>query len=252
MAAENSAAKNSTDRAELRFPAALLSGLRRRVAAAQVNTRVGDIDGNVELRGTAPQIYINGRPAPMEGESLQLFLQQFPADRIDRIEVLPNPSARFQAEGSGGIVNIVLKRGVRLGLSGNVFANAGSRGELGTGARATYQAGDVTFQGGTSARFTRTETSTAELRENLLADPITLLEQESASDRAGNSGNLDLEVEYSLSERTRLTGQSRFSGNFSDADRFTSGGRPGPGRRPPRPRPGPRTARGSSRRRASP
>ena len=57
-----------------------------------------DIDGNVELRGNTPQIYINGRPAPMEGESLQLFLQQFPADRIDRIEVIPNPSARFQAE----------------------------------------------------------------------------------------------------------------------------------------------------------
>src|SRR5690606_24566980 len=66
------------------------------------------------------------------------------------------------------------------------------------------------------------ETSTAELRENLLADPITLLEQESISDRAGNSGNFDLEIEYSLSERTRVTAQSRLNGNLSDADRTTS------------------------------
>src|SRR5690606_30055510 len=175
----------------------------------------------VTLRGNAPTIYINGRPAPMRGESLAVFLQQFPAENIQSIEVMPNPSARYEAEGAGGIVNIVLKRGVRLGLTGNVFANGGSRGEVGTGARATYQAGDLTIQGGSSARFTRTETSTAELRENLLADPITLLEQESISDRAGNSGNFDLEIEYSLSERTRVTAQTRLDGNLADADRTT-------------------------------
>ena len=190
-------------------------------ALGQVPELEVDINGEVTLRGNAPAIYINGRPAPMRGESLAVFLQQFPAENIQSIEVMANPSARYEAEGAGGIVNIVLKRGVRLGLTGNVFANAGSRGELGTGARATYQAGDLTVQGGTSARFSRTETSTAELRENLLADPITLLEQESVSDRAGNSGNFDLEVEYALSERTRLTAQTRLDGNLADADRTT-------------------------------
>ena len=191
-------------------------------ALGQVPDLEVDENGEVTLRGNAPTIYINGRPAPMRGESLAVFLQQFPAENIQSIEVMPNPSARYAAEGAGGIVNIVLKRGVRLGLSGNVFANAGSRGELGTGARATYQAGDITLQGGTSARFTRTETSTAELRENLLADPITLLEQETISDRGGNSGNLDLEIEYSFSERTRLTAQTRVDGTMADADRLTS------------------------------
>jgi iron complex outermembrane recepter protein len=190
-------------------------------ALGQVADLEVDINGEVTLRGNAPTIYINGRPAPMQGEALAVFLQQFPAENIQSIEVMANPSARYEAEGAGGIVNIVLKRGVRLGLTGNVFANAGSRGELGTGARGTYQAGDLTIQGGTSARFSRTETSTAELRENLLADPITLLEQESISDRAGNSGNVDLEVEYSLSERTRVTAQTRVNGNLADADRTT-------------------------------
>ena len=77
-----------------------------------------DINGEVTLRGATPQIYLNGRPAPMQGESLAEFLQQFPADQIDRIEVIANPSARFQAEGAGGIVNIVLKKDVDLGLTG--------------------------------------------------------------------------------------------------------------------------------------
>ena len=84
-----------------------------------------DINGEVSLRGAAPQIYLNGRPAPMQGESLAQFLQQFPADQIDRIEVIANPSARFQAEGAGGIVNIVLKKDVDLGLHGNAFVNGG-------------------------------------------------------------------------------------------------------------------------------
>lgn len=191
-------------------------------AMGQVPDLEVDINGEVTLRGNAPTIYINGRPAPMRGESLAIFLQQFPAENIQSIEVMANPSSRYEAEGAGGIVNIVLKRGVRLGLTGNVFANAGSRGDLGTGARATYQAGDLTIQGGTSARFTRTETSTEERRQNLLADPISILEQETIADRAGNSGNLDLEVEYSFSERTRVTAQTRLNGNLSDADRTTS------------------------------
>lgn len=190
-------------------------------ALGQVPDLEVDVDGQVLLRGGNPTIYINGRPAPMTGESLAIFLQQFPAENIQSIEVMPNPSARYEAEGAGGIVNIVLKRGVRLGLTGNVFANAGSRGEVGTGGRATYQAGDLTIRGGVSTRLTRVETSTAELRQNLLADPINFLEQETISDRGGNSGNLDLDVEYSLSERTRVSGQGRIDGNLSDADRVT-------------------------------
>ena len=108
-----------------------------------------DVNGGVQLRGTAAQIYLNGRPAPMQGESLELFLQQFPADRIDRIEVIPNPSARFEAEGAGGIVNIVLKKNVDLGLSGSVFANAVQprRGRA-RGGRLTYQRGRLTLFGG--------------------------------------------------------------------------------------------------------
>lgn len=68
-----------------------------------------DLEGKVTLRGASPRIHINGRPTPMTGEALERFLQQLPSDRIDRVEVMPNPSARYEAEGVGGIVNIVLK-----------------------------------------------------------------------------------------------------------------------------------------------
>lgn len=180
-----------------------------------------DANNNVQLRGTGAQIHINGRPAPMQGESLQMFLQQFPADRIDRIEVIPNPSARFEAEGSGGIVNIVLKKDVDLGLSGNLFLNAGSRGEAGGGGRLTYQRGRMTLFGGGFGRRSDRRTENYDLRQNLIANPVTLLEQDGWSDREGLSGNLDLTAEWKFTPRTLVRGNGSLWRNGMESDGLT-------------------------------
>ncbi|HEU4558045.1 MAG TPA: carboxypeptidase regulatory-like domain-containing protein, partial [Longimicrobium sp.] len=180
-----------------------------------------DVNGAVQLRGTPAQIYLNGRPAPMQGESLELFLQQFPADRIERVEVIPNPSARFEAEGAGGIVNIVLKKDTDLGLSGNLFANGGSQGDIGLGGRITYQQGRVTLFGGGFVRRSDRRTTSYDLRKNLIADPVSLLEQDGFTDREGLSGNLDLTTELKLSERSTLWSQVGFWRNGFDADGVT-------------------------------
>ena len=180
-----------------------------------------DINGAVQLRGTAAQIHINGRPAPMQGESLQLFLQQFPADRIDRIEVIANPSARFEAEGAGGIVNIVLKQNVDLGLSGNLFANAGSRGELGSGGRLTFQRGRWTVFGGGFLRRSDRRTTSYDLRQNLLTQPVTLLQQDAWRDTEGWSGNLDLTAEFQVTPRSTLRGEASAWRNRFDGDALT-------------------------------
>jgi hypothetical protein len=180
-----------------------------------------DVNGGVQLRGTAAQIYLNGRPAPMQGESLELFLAQFPADRIDRVEVIPNPSARFEAEGAGGIVNIVLKKNVDLGLSGSVFANVGSRGEVGSGGRLTYQRGRLTLFGGGFLRRSDRTTTNYDLRQNLLTQPISLLQQDAFSDREGWSGNFDLTSEFQWTEKTTLRAEGSLWRNGSDADGVT-------------------------------
>ncbi|HUE96600.1 MAG TPA: carboxypeptidase regulatory-like domain-containing protein, partial [Longimicrobiaceae bacterium] len=164
-----------------------------------------ELDGSVTMRGAVPQIYINGRPAPLEGESLLAFLSQFPAENLETVEVMANPSARYRAEGAGGIVNIVLRRDARLGLNGNVFANGGTRGDVGGGGRATFQDGPLTLRGGSSLRLTQRETTSSELRENLRAIPITFLEQAATSDRSSWSGNVDLSAEYAIRERTTVS-----------------------------------------------
>jgi outer membrane receptor protein involved in Fe transport len=84
-----------------------------------------DIDGNVTLRNNAPQIFVDGRPT-------NLTLEQIPADAIESVEIITNPSAKFDASGgTAGILNIVLKKNKRVGYSGNVRANADSRGRVG-------------------------------------------------------------------------------------------------------------------------
>jgi hypothetical protein len=69
-----------------------------------------DVDGNVSLRGNQNVVVLlNGRTLSMSGDALTSFLQNLPANSIDRIEVIPNPSAKYDPEGMSGIINIVLK-----------------------------------------------------------------------------------------------------------------------------------------------
>jgi outer membrane receptor protein involved in Fe transport len=169
-----------------------------------------DIDGSISLRGSSPQIYINGRPAPMDGEALDVFLEQFPADLVERVEVMPNPSARYDADGAG-IVNIVLKEGAGLGMSGSLFANAHTRGEAGTGGRITWQRGPLTLFSSGFLRRTDRRSTNYDLRQNLIADPATFLQQDAWSQRDGLSGSADLTAELQLGERTTLRAEGGFS-----------------------------------------
>jgi hypothetical protein len=181
-----------------------------------------DVDGKVTARGATPRIYINGRPAPMQGEALDNYLQQLPADRIDRIEVIPNPSAKYEAEGMGGIVNIVMKQGVSLGLSGSLSANSGTQGQNGGSARLNYQEGRVTFFGGGSLGFNHQESSSSDFRENLITTPITFLRQSSAMDNSGTFGSLDLTTEYKTSERGTIWTELRGNRYGSASDGLTA------------------------------
>ena len=86
-----------------------------------------DIDGNVTMRNAAPQLFVDGRPT-------NLTLEQIPADAIESVEIITNPSAKFDASGgTAGILNIVLKKNKRIGYSGNIRANIDSRGKFGGG-----------------------------------------------------------------------------------------------------------------------
>ncbi|MES2418200.1 MAG: TonB-dependent receptor [Bacteroidota bacterium] len=97
-----------------------------------------DIDGNVSLRNSSAIILINGKVSPIMGKNAAAALQQLPANSIERIEVITNPSAKYKPDGTGGIINIVLKKNTKRGLNGGLIANTGNQGRYNTSVTLNY------------------------------------------------------------------------------------------------------------------
>ncbi|MBI4409149.1 MAG: TonB-dependent receptor [Gemmatimonadetes bacterium] len=138
-----------------------------------------DIDGNVSLRGNANvAVHINGRPTPMRGQQLAAFLQQLPSSMIDHVEVIPNPSAKYDPEGMAGILNLVLRQNTDLGTSGGLLAGGGTGDRINASGNLGYQKGALTLFGNYGFFSDRRGTSGSNFRENRFHDPVTSLHQE--------------------------------------------------------------------------
>jgi hypothetical protein len=174
------------------------------------------VEGSVTLRGATPQIRVNGRPPPMQGEALDRYLQQLPAERIERVEVITNPSARYEADGLGGIVNIVLKRSTGLGVSGGVGADVGTRDQRSASGNVDVVMGRLSLSSNASASFSGGSARNADLRENLSASPPTYVRQEARSDNAGTFGNLNLSAELQTGRHGTLWADAGGGRNPSD------------------------------------
>ena len=97
-----------------------------------------DSDGAVSLRGNANvRILIDGKPS--NAINIAEALRQIPADAIDKVEVVTNPSARYDSEGGGGLLNIILKRGKNKGLNGTVIGSAGNPESYGLSGNINYK-----------------------------------------------------------------------------------------------------------------
>lgn len=97
-------------------------------------------DEKVEMRGSSNlNIQIDGKPIGSRGGNINTVLDQIPASMIENIEIIGNPSAKYDAEGTGGIINIVLKKNAKLGISGNVTATVGTRNKYTAGASLNYK-----------------------------------------------------------------------------------------------------------------
>lgn len=175
-----------------------------------------DVDDNIRAPNGEPLIFLDGRPLPMQGEARTAFLRTLRADRIDRIEYIPNPSAAYEAEGQSGIVNIVLRRDVGLGVSGSLSANAGTLGTQNLSGRINLQQGRLTLFGGALVGFNQTRSSSYNFRENLAVNPVTFLEQTSSFKQDAMNGGADMTAELRLSER--VTGWAIARGNLGGSE----------------------------------
>lgn len=172
-----------------------------------------DLEGNISLRGSENvKILINGKPSALSGMDNQT-LQQLPAESIEKIEVITNPSSRYQAQGSSGIINIILKKGSGSGFTGSASANVGVPNNYGTSINLNYRKNNWTVFNTTSFRH-RENPRTMRFEQTFLNSDKTPKEyQNEWRDASQNRENFttNLGIEYLFNKTTSITGNFIFN-----------------------------------------
>lgn len=157
-----------------------------------------DIDGNVTLRNAAPQIFVDGRPT-------NLTLEQIPADAIESVEIITNPSAKFDASGgTAGILNIVLKKNKRVGYSGNIRAYVDSRARVGGGGDINIRQNKINFFANAMIRQNKSISKGKTVRNTFGARPNNSL-QDDNNTATGAFGFGRFGIDYFIDNRNTLT-----------------------------------------------
>ncbi|HEY0243532.1 MAG TPA: TonB-dependent receptor [Gemmatimonadaceae bacterium] len=168
-----------------------------------------DGDGKVSLRGNENVVVqINGRPAPMTGAQLGNYLKQLPSAVIDRVEVIPTPSARQDPEGMAGIINLVLKQNVDLGMSGGfTVASATASGRYNGNGNIGYQVGPWTTFSSYGYNADDRDITGVNDRIRLLSTglPSAYTEQDILGNQKNWGHNFTTTVDYKVNTRDVLT-----------------------------------------------
>lgn len=176
-----------------------------------------DLEGNVSLRNGSPLIFIDGRQST-------LSLNQINAADIERIEVITNPSAKFDAGGgAGGIINIVMKKNLKLGYNGNVRLGGDSRGGLNFGGDLNARDGKINLFASANVNQNRGLSTSETQRENLFTQPLSSLTQTSTGVMQGVFGMGRAGIDYFIDNHNTLTlSASYMHGAFNPSDELTT------------------------------
>jgi outer membrane receptor protein involved in Fe transport len=162
-----------------------------------------DEEGGITMRGSGNVlIYINGRPTNMTSEEMENVLAQFPANSIKEVELITNPSSRYDAQGVGGIINLILKKDQRMGFNGSVNASVGTRDKYQGGVNLNYATGDVNFYGSYNYQFRSLFEESESLRRTTDPTVSPLLDQDFDTQNENQSHLLRAGMDYNITENT--------------------------------------------------
>src|SRR5664280_3561934 len=168
-----------------------------------------DIDGNVELQGNSNiRFIINGKPSSVFGNSLADALASIPASQIKSIEAITSPGAKYDSQGTGGIINIILVDNKMEGANGNFNLTAGSRlenGSLNLNIR-HKNFGINAFFSGNAALKSKTPTSQDRYGTDTIAKTITRMQQSSTSDFVRNGFRSGIGLDWDITKSDIVTG----------------------------------------------
>lgn len=160
-----------------------------------------DIDGNVSLRGASPQLMVDGKPTT-------LTLDEIPSDAIESIEVITNPSAKYDASGGGaGILNIVLKKNRKTGYNGSLRAGVDKYGGANAGASLNARENKINLSADINGRLNRDrgESSIERTSQSTGISPGTYLNQQQLDTSRGGMFFGRVGLDYFLNNKTTLS-----------------------------------------------
>ncbi len=182
-----------------------------------------DLDGNVSLRGSSNvRVLINNKPSTIVASSVADALKQIPADMIKTIEVITSPSAKYDAEGSAGIINIITKKTTLQGFTLNVDSGVGNRG-TNLGLNGNLRTGKMGFS---LSGFGRANYNVigrfANTQKTFGSSGITTTDQTADTRMHGIFGQYTLGWDYDISKTSSITASLRYGArnNYQNQDNF--------------------------------
>ncbi|POY36534.1 TonB-dependent receptor [Solitalea longa] len=178
-----------------------------------------DMDGNVELRGNSNvKILINGKPSTIVSNSVADAMKMIPADQIKNVEVITSPSAKYDAEGSAGIINIVTKKTDVAGVTGNISMNLSNRFNRGNGSLNIRQ-GKVGFNAGFGGMYFIPQDGSSVFQRNSFfpdmqntgVDTTRLTDQNGTNKGGRNGGNANFGISYDINKTNSISSNVKFS-----------------------------------------
>ena len=169
-----------------------------------------DVDGNVQMRGSNPQILIDGRPTSMA-------LEMIPAEEVERVELITNPSVAFDAGTTGGILNVVLKKNTKPGYNGQVQAGIGTNDRYQTSGNINAKDGRWSFNLSCNWNTGNNVTNGATRRtDRSFGRTIGYFDQDSESNsgRTMNGGRFG--VDWQVNNRNTISLSQSFRGHMND------------------------------------
>ncbi|MFT5251757.1 MAG: outer membrane receptor for ferrienterochelin and colicins [Flavobacteriales bacterium] len=182
-----------------------------------------DVEGNISLRGSGNvRIFIDGRPS--NALNMAEALRQIPADAIDKVEVITNPSARYDAEGGAGILNIILKKGKNKGLNGTFIASTGYPETYGLSGNLNYKTDKMNYFTTSGYNYRTNQGAGKTNSEYFAADGSTskFIDETRNTERLRKGITTKTGIEWSITPNTFWTNSISYQNNNGSTEDFVN------------------------------
>ncbi len=179
-----------------------------------------DIEGNVSLRGSSSfTVLIDGRPSVLNGNDA---LQQIPASSIDHIEIITNPSAKYDPDGTGGIINVILKKQKNPGINGIVNLSIGTKNKYRADVLLNYRTKNFNVFGGIDGNYNEFSMKGISNYNTYFGDSTSYRDTDMKGQMVRKGYGVKAGMDYYINDRSTLTFSGRYGGYGFNRDGISS------------------------------